>query len=649
MKGSRWRRAVALWGAVAIVGIAALGVGVAPSAQAVVAGALTITNQATGAPSGDNFAQLAFTTPAVCGPSATRHVTKVTAVTAANPAEQATMDGWVGRNFYSPLALGLPGPFDAYPANNNLQGLANTFGLPLITGTYEVTFRCQSSLGTIIYEEFVGQLVFDSPTAWHAVNPAAKIATTTTITATPSPATTSDLVTLSAQVTPAAGFSGDITGEVEFLNGTTVLGQVAVSAAGVATLSQTFAVGDASLTARYLGTSGLLESSGSTTLTVNPVDPTDVPTTTTLSANPTSVLEGETVTLQVAVAAQGGAAVTGSVEIREGSIVLDTVALTAGAGSWTTSAWPVGDHAVTARYLGVTGFSTSESAPVTVTVRAAPKATTTALAVSSADVVVGQTVTLSATVTPTATGSVEFRDGATLLASAVALSGSIATLDVSTLEVGSHEITATYLGVDGAFLTSTSTARTVTVSSASALDSSTELAVTPTAPAAGSPVTLTATVTVVAPSGGQAFRAAMASGQVEFFDGTASLGSATLASGVASVTTSDLSVGTHTLTARYAGSGTAKVSTSAAVTVTVLAASATATPTTSTPGSTTPGGVVVSVPGLANTGAEVGGLLSLALALLGSGCAVLVCLRRGRSVAGRHRAGAAAQANGRMT
>ena len=115
------------------------------------------------------------------------------------------------------------------------------------------------------------------------------------------------------------------------------------------------------------------------------------------------------------------------------------------------------------------------------------------------------------------------------------------------------------------------------------------------------------------------------------------------------MTTSDLTVGTHTMTARYAGSGTAKVSTSAAVTVTVLAASATATPTTSTPGSTTPGGVVVSVPGLANTGAEVGGLLSLALALLGSGCAVLVCLRRGRSVAGRHRAGTAVQANGRMT
>ena len=55
--------------------------------------------------------------------------------------------------------------------------------------------------------------------------------------------------------------------------------------------------------------------------------------------------------------------------------------------------------------------------------------------------------TLKAVVTGGATGSVEFRDGATLLGSAP-LSGGVAQLAVSSLAVGNHTLSAAYLGDD---------------------------------------------------------------------------------------------------------------------------------------------------------------------------------------------------------
>ncbi len=72
----------------------------------------------------------------------------------------------------------------------------------------------------------------------------------------------------------------------------------------------------------------------------------------------------------------------------------------------------------------------------------------------------------------------------------------------------------------------------------------------------GSPVTLTATVTGVAPGG-----------NVQFFDGASPLGTSSLSSGQAILPISSLSPGTHaTMTAQYAGDGDHNGSTSAAYT-----------------------------------------------------------------------------------
>src|SRR5262249_3785681 len=103
--------------------------------------------------------------------------------------------------------------------------------------------------------------------------------------------------------------------------------------------------------------------------------------------------------------------------------------------------------------------------------------------------------------------------------------------------------------------------QTVTVSQAS---SSTSLTIAPNPSAFSQLVTLKATVTPVSPS------TATPTGQVQFFNGTTSLGTATLdANGVATLTTSALPLGSSSIPAKFLGSASFATSTSAPVTATV--------------------------------------------------------------------------------
>jgi Bacterial Ig-like domain (group 3) len=99
--------------------------------------------------------------------------------------------------------------------------------------------------------------------------------------------------------------------------------------------------------------------------------------------------------------------------------------------------------------------------------------------------------------------------------------------------------------------------------------STTTLAASSTSTTVGDSVTLTATV---AP--------ASSSGSVEFFAGATSLGTGTLAGGIATKATTALPVGTASVTAVYAGDTANKPSTSAPVSIVVASAPATATTTT---------------------------------------------------------------------
>ena len=186
--------------------------------------------------------------------------------------------------------------------------------------------------------------------------------------------------------------------------------------------------------------------------------------------------------------------------------------------------------------------------------------------------VAGTSVTLNAAVAPTtATGSVQFMDGATAYGSPVVTAAGKASLPTSALTVGSHSLTAVFTPDTAAFTGSTSTAVTLVVT-APAVTTTTALDVSPASPQVhGTSLTLTATVTPTD-----------AMGSVQFLDGTTVLGSSAVSGGTASITNATLATGSHSLTAKFVPTDATAftTSTSSAVPFTVTTAPATLTTTT---------------------------------------------------------------------
>ncbi len=180
--------------------------------------------------------------------------------------------------------------------------------------------------------------------------------------------------------------------------------------------------------------------------------------------------------------------------------------------------------------------------------------TTTTLTSDLNPSTVGDTVTFTATVvagsTPVTTGSVTFVDttSSTTLGT-VSLSGTgTAALSTSTLTVGTHDIVANYSGASGLNASSSSLLAQV-VNALPTFNTTTTLTsdLNPSNP--GDPVTFTATVTAEA-------GAPAVTGTVTFVDTSSAttLGTVTLnGAGIATLSTSTLTVGTHTITATYSG------------------------------------------------------------------------------------------------
>ena len=178
--------------------------------------------------------------------------------------------------------------------------------------------------------------------------------------------------------------------------------------------------------------------------------------------------------------------------------------------------------------------------------------------------VFGQSVTFTATVAAVApgsgtpTGTVKFKNGATVLGTGT-LGGGKATFSTSVLAVGPHSITAVY-GGSANYNTSTSTVLTETVNKAA---SSTKLTSSLNPSTLGKSVTFTITVVTVAPGSGTP------TGTVTLKNGATAVGTATLASGKATISTSALTHGAHSMTAVYSGNVDELGSTSTILTQTV--------------------------------------------------------------------------------
>jgi hypothetical protein len=162
------------------------------------------------------------------------------------------------------------------------------------------------------------------------------------------------------------------------------------------------------------------------------------------SLNPSTF--GQSVTFTATVS--GGTSPTGTVQFFDGATSLGTVALAGSTAALSTSALAVGTHPITATYSGDIDDTPSTSAPLSQVVNAAgPGVTATSLVSSLNPYTVGQAVTFTATVSggTSPTGNVQFREGATVLAT-VPLAGATAAFTTSALSAGVHVITADYTG-----------------------------------------------------------------------------------------------------------------------------------------------------------------------------------------------------------
>jgi len=290
------------------------------------------------------------------------------------------------------------------------------------------------------------------------------------------------------------------------------------------------------------------------------------------SANPSGV--GLPVTFTATVMSTGAAPLVGDVVGFFDNGVALGVGLLNGAAqaTFTATSLSVGSHSITAEFFSNTGnnngsvenLAPSTSAPLTQTVS---NATTTLLFSAPDPSVTNQSVSFEAIVVSSVggapavpTGTVTFIDGTTQIGTGALDASGVAVLNTASLSVGTHSITAQYPG-DATFAGTTSKAVTQVVQS-TLLPSATALASSGNPSFAGQAVTFTASVN--GPSGG-----GTPTGNVNFLDNGVMISTSPLNGGVATFTTSSLSVGSHPVTAVYAGDANFSPSTSNVVTQTV--------------------------------------------------------------------------------
>jgi hypothetical protein len=369
----------------------------------------------------------------------------------------------------------------------------------------------------------------------------AQIATVTTLNTDANVLNAGATLHLSASVALAPGAipDGALTGSVTFLDGSTVLGTMAINAGGQATLAiSTLSVGSHSITASFTGNINYAASnSPAISQTVQ-----QTATQTTLSSASSTTLAGKPASFSVAVTSATGIP-TGQVTLRDGSTVLGTTTLSAaGSCSFSTTSLARGTHSITVAYAGDSNYSGSISAAVQQIVQLAQPAVTLSGPANPVDAgtPANFTATLSTPGMPPV-GTLTLLNGSTVLGTAnISGVGSIA-FSTSTLGIGNDTITATYSG-DANNSAATSTSVTVAVRQA---NTTTTLMTNVDPLTQGNTLALTATVTSDSPNAG---------GQVRFFDGAAVLGTTALgANGSSSFSSAGLGLGTHALTAAYLG------------------------------------------------------------------------------------------------
>jgi hypothetical protein len=379
--------------------------------------------------------------------------------------------------------------------------------------------------------------------------------TTTSVQSSGSPAVVSTPVTFTATIRPATGTVPN--GEtVTFADGTTTIG-MGVTASGLAAFTtSSLAVGTHSITATYSGDANFASSKSaaiSQTISKNT-------TTTTIasSVNPSSYEQSVTFTVKVSSA---GVTPTGTVTFENGATPIGSSALANGVATFSTTTLATGSNSISASYGGDAFSLSSSSSTLTQVVN--HSTISLALKASVNPSTPAQQVTFTGTLTVpnggNPTGAITFSQNGTVIGSPVTVSSRQGSISTSFSATGTYAITAVYSG-DSNFTAATAPALSQVVTAATT---------TTSVKSSGSPATVSTPVTLTAtihPASGT-----IPNGEVvTFTDGTTTIGTGVTASGVATLTTSSLAVGSHSITASYAGDANFSPSTSAAISETII-------------------------------------------------------------------------------
>ena len=263
--------------------------------------------------------------------------------------------------------------------------------------------------------------------------------TVTTLTALPDSAVAGTPVTL---ISTVAATSGSVSGTVTFMDGNSLLGTSSVvTTTGQAQLSiSTLNQGTHSITAVFSGSSSMAASTSTPVPVV--ITPRPAPPTISCSAAPSSINAGGATTITASTASSSGQPLAILFSSSAGTLV------TSGSSAVFNSAGvPPGTVAVTCKATDALGQTSSAIASVVI--NPVLLATTTVLAATPATVIAGNAVVLTASVSatsPVSSGTVTFSNAGTTLGTSSVTTTGQAQLSISTLNQGTHSITAVFSG-----------------------------------------------------------------------------------------------------------------------------------------------------------------------------------------------------------
>jgi hypothetical protein len=291
-----------------------------------------------------------------------------------------------------------PGVVYLYSADGTLQVVAQ---LP-DGGTATVTSKALKAGANQFYASYSGNFFgAKSQSSPVTVNVTDGIGTATTLTASSTQIDAGDKLTLTAKVAQATGATIP-NGTVTFYSGNVVL-MDAPLVSGVARITiDSLPVGTAVISATYAGNDEF-NASTSNEASVTVKQPSTVPTTITVTVDKAQLNEGDWITITAAVKANTSALIpTGSIDVlANGKSIMGAIT-----GGWRqpavvkTTTLAAGTNVITAVFTGTSGYVSSISAPVSVTVAEVKKADFTITAPSSLAIAVGSSASFNLSIAP---------------------------------------------------------------------------------------------------------------------------------------------------------------------------------------------------------------------------------------------------------